>query len=165
MGQTIKNLSSRQVSKKTVFNNRFVVEVCEKMHTHFRNLRIVQSLDDWIEMAEGFKDALERWKKKGEPQCGKRTHIELCRKQVAVGSDEDMVKVNLNRNLYPHYEGKIFSDGADIDDDEYIHLKIRDLRLELTKDEFKQIAEAIEEANGRLRVHESSGTNTVLQKT
>lgn len=151
MGQTIRNLSKKQVSKDCIFNNRFVTEICETVHTHYRNLRIAQSLDDWVEFAEGVKDSLERWKKLGQPECGNK-HIELCRKVVAASSPEDSVKINLNHNLYAKNEGKIFAEGSNLEDKAYIHFKIRDLRIELTKEEFKTLCEAFKEAEEKLCV-------------
>lgn len=148
MGQTLKNLSYRKAKERAVFDNRFVVEVCEKFHVHYRNLRILLNTQDWLSVAKGFKDALERWEKLGKPEAQEGVHYELCRKNI-VGS-EDMIKVNLNKNLYPKYEGKIFSEGHVIQDKEYIHLKIRDLRIEMSISEFEQLAEVIKDAKEKL---------------
>lgn len=149
MGQTIEKLAEREVEQKCIFNNRFVVEICEKVHTHYRNLRIVQSLDDFINMAEGFASSLERWKKRGCPGTGSR-HIELCRKNVAIADDSNKIQINLNHNLYNEHEGQIFSKGADFKEETYIHLKIRDYRVELSIDDFKKLSEAIIEASVKL---------------
>lgn len=156
MGQTIKNLSSRPVKSETVFHNRFVVEICEHVHVHYRNLRIILSLKDWVEMARGMAESLSRWEKRGSPATSPTTHIELCRKTVAsapVAADE--VKVNLNRNLYPLHKGRVFSEGAQFDEAVYIHLKIRDLRLELSLDEFSDLADAILEAKDAIKKGEA----------
>ena len=148
MGKTIVNLADKKFPERAIFNNRFVVEVAESFHVHYRNLRIVLSEKDWRELGKGFHDAWKRWTERGEPKAQVGQHIELCRKEVAtVPLDSDYCKVNLNKNLYALHEGRIFSDGADLMDDTYIHLKIRDIRIELTKDEFKQLASAIKEAS------------------
>ena len=149
MGQTIQNLAKRQIGYKSIFSNRFVVEICEKVHTHYRNIRIVQSLDNFITMAEGFASSLERWKKRGCPGTGSR-HIELCRKNVAVADFSDTVEVNLNKNLYVENEGGIFAEGADFKEANYIHIKLRDIRLEMSIEEFKIISEVFDEASKRL---------------
>ena len=47
-------------------------------------------------------------------------------------------------------QGKIFSDGADFFEPEYIHLKYRDLRLEMSIDEFKTFCDAMREAESSL---------------
>lgn len=150
MGRTLKKLASAEVSKKTVFNNRFVVEICEKVHVHYRNLRILMSIEDWKSMAEGMAQSLDRWKKRGEPMPSESTHIELCRKEVAKFPQGENVLINYNDNLYLKNEDRIFSEGADFKDEQYIHLKIRDLRLELSVEEFNQLADAITNAKETL---------------
>ncbi len=151
MGLTIEPLAKREIEKKSIFNNRFCIEICEKVHTHYRNIRIVQSLDDFINMAEGFSAALERWKKRGCPGTGSR-HIELCRKNVAVADFSNTIEVNLNENLYKKNEGGIFAEGADFTDDRYIHIKLRDIRLECSLSEFNEIVETFKEAQEKLNV-------------
>ena len=145
MGQTIKNLSRKGLSSKSIFNNRMVVEICEKVHIHYRNLRILLNISDYISFCKGCRDALDRWEKRGKPDIGGE-HIELCRKQISNDTHNDGIQINLNHNLYLHNKGRIFSEGSDLDDKQYIHLKYRDLRLEMTKDEFILFAEAVEDA-------------------
>jgi hypothetical protein len=162
MGHTIKPLVSVEIEKKSVFNNRFCIEICEKVHTHYRNLRIVQSLDDFITMASGFSDALERWKKRGCPGTGNGIHIELCRKQIAICDDSNLIQVNLNDNLYNKNKDGIFALGADFTDEKYIHMKLRDLRLEMSINEFKEFADAVSKASREL---ENLDSTLVLQES
>ena len=161
MGQTIKHLAKRDIGQKSIFNNRFVIELCEKAHVHYRNLRIVQTLDDFINMAESFSDALTRWKKRGCPGTGSR-HIELCRKKIAISDNSNTIEVNLNDNLYNQNEGQIFAEGADFKEPSYVHVKIRDLRLEMSIEEFKIISEVFNEAAKELEnsnIHVASETS------
>ena len=147
MGHTILNLADKKFPEQAIFNNRLVVEIAETVHFHYRNLRIALSEKDWREFGKGMADAWKRWNERGCPPTGSG-HIELCRKDVAtMPVDKDFCKVNLNKNLYALNEGRIFADGAELDDEQYVHLKIRDIRLELTKAEFKILAEAIKEAS------------------
>lgn len=157
MGRTLRNLSRRTLPDKAIFNNRFVVEICESVHVHYRNLRINLSLSDWRGLCDGFKSSLTRWIARGEPQTGKTSHIELTRKTVA-GEKEREVLINLNHNLYKCNEGRIFSEGSDLKDDLYIHFKIGDLRLEFTTEEFGVISDAIIEAKKRLEDSDSSSS-------
>lgn len=151
MGQTIRNLSTKEISDKAIFNNRMVVEIAEKVHVHYRNLRILLSEQDWISFAQGVRDGFDRWVKRGSPTPKEGQHIELCRKSVGINpQDKDSIRINLNRNLYTANEGRIFSEGADFKDPDYIHLKIRDLRIELSNDEFKALAQAVIEAKEKL---------------
>jgi hypothetical protein len=148
MGHTLLPLANKKLNACAIFNNRFVVEIAETVHVHYRNLRINLSLTDWISMAQGMSDALKRWKDRGSPEPAQGTHIELCRKEVVkYPIDLDICKVNLNKNLYLQHDGKIFAEGAGLEDEQYIHLKIRDLRIELTKEDFKVLAEAVKEAS------------------
>lgn len=158
MGRTLKNLSEKQLLPTTIFDRRFVTELCENVHVHYRNLRINLSLQDWIQVAEGCAQALERWKKRGCPETGKDVHIELCRKRVATEVHNDGIKINLNQNLYPHHEGRVFSEGANFGDRQYIHIKIRDLRLEMPVEEFKVLVDAVKEAERKLEDSHSSSS-------
>lgn len=156
MGHTLKPLASAEVSQKSIFNNRFCIEICEKVHTHYRNIRIVQSLDDFITMASGFTDALDRWKKRGCPGTSKNRHIELCRKQIAISDESNLIQVNLNDNLYNKNADGIFSAGADFTDEKYIHLKIRDIRFEMSINEFKEFAHVVTQASRELENSDSA---------
>ena len=64
-----------------------------------------------------------------------------------------MLLLDLNENLYKKNEGGIFAEGAEFNDDEqYIHMKIRDVRIELSIKEFNEIANAVKEAQEKLNV-------------
>ena len=149
MGQVARHLSKQLLNIKPIFNSRMVVEVCESVHLHYRNLRINLSLSDWEQFSKGMIDAYERWKKLGEPKPGK-THIELCRKTVGLFPYDDGIQVSLNHNLYNSNGNKIYSEGAGLHDESYIHVKLRDLRLEMTHDEFIKFSDAIAEARENL---------------
>jgi len=161
MGSIARSLSDRKIENRSIFNNRMVVEVCEKVHFHYRNLRILLSLSDFLELCRGCSQAYERWQKLGSPEPKKGEHIELCRKKVAHDSFNENIQINLNNNLYAPNKGRIYAEGADFDEKHYIHLKLRDLRLELNIDEFKELADAVREAEGRLK---DSDISALLQK-
>ncbi len=154
MGRTKENLSTKELGKKAIFNNRFVVECVENFHIHYRNLRIALTQEDFVAVCKGCIQAFERWNRRGCPD-NPKAHIELCRKNVT-GFDNEGVRINLNHNLYNENKGRIFSEGAEFDEPEYIHLKIRDLRIELSKEEFKELTNAVKEASGRLECRNSS---------
>lgn len=153
MGRTINKLSEKNIGKKSIFNNRFCTELCESAHIHYRNIRLTMTLDEFITIAEGFVQSLDRWKKRGCPGTGIGQHIELCRKKIAITDESDKIQINLNDNLYKKNEGGIFAEGAEFfEDDKYIHLKIRDMRIELSLVEFQELAEAIKEAQEKINV-------------
>jgi len=161
MGHSIVKLARRDISNRTIFNNRFVIEIAEKVHVHYRNLRINFNLPDFLEFCHGCINAKERWQTMGQPDPSPGEHIELCRRKVATEPINDGLQVNLNKNLYNANKDKIYSDGAEFKDETYIHLKIRDLRIELSKNEFMEVADAIAKAKSRL---ESRDTGSVLQE-
>jgi hypothetical protein len=161
MGRTAKSLSNKQIGSKSVFHNRFVVEVCEKMHFHYRNLRINLSLPDFLELARGIMQAYDRFIDRGSPEPRKGEHIELCRKKVATDVCNDGVQINLNKNLYPLNKDRIYAEGAVLGDAHYIHIKIRDLRIELSLADYEVLSNAIKEADQRLK---DSDTCALLQK-
>jgi len=122
----------------------------------------MNTIHDWVNMAEGFKDSLERWKKRGCPGTSKERHIELCRKKIISESDTNTILINLNKNLYLQNKGAIFAEGADFEELKYIHLKVGDLRIELSLDQFKELSSAIKEAEEKL---ENSDSGSLLQTT
>jgi len=46
MGKVILPLSEGELSEKTIFDRRFVIECCETFHLHWRNLRLELSVDN-----------------------------------------------------------------------------------------------------------------------
>jgi hypothetical protein len=166
MGQTIEKLATRPLPGKAIFNNRFVIEICERVHVHYRNWRQTQTLDEFITLCEAYIAAYERWKKRGCPGTGQGIHIELARKKLVIVDDNNDIQINLNKNLYKENEGAIFAEGADFHEDNYIHLKIRDTRIELSIEEFKTLIEAGMEAYGKLNpTSADSGAGAVFQAT
>jgi hypothetical protein len=149
MGKTIAALAHREISDKAIFQNRFCVEDCEQFHIHYRNLRLSLSVVDWEQFAKGVVDAYSRWKTRGCPDCPK-VHIELCRKHIASDALNEGIKINLNENLYNANEGRIFAEGSVFTEPVYIHLKTRDMRLEMSVDEFRVLASAVKEAEANL---------------
>lgn len=161
MGNTIKELAKKDIESRSIFNNRFVVEICEKVHVHYRALRLNLSLSDFLEMAQGMSKSLERWAKIGNPEPKKGVHIELCRRKVAQDVHNDGLQVNFNSNLYDVHKGQIFAEGADLKDKAYIHLKIRDMRIELTEKDFKDLADVVGTAKSiqEAKSEQNSDTN------
>ena len=148
MGQTIHELSRRELKPNKIFNHRFVIELCEGMHFHYRNFRFMLNRDSWHQIAKGCSDSLARWMKRGFPAYGTK-HMELCRKQV-VPEEKEMMCINLNKNLYNRFEDKVFSEGNDFKEPEYIHVKYRDLRIEMPIQEFNDFAAMVRDAQTTL---------------
>ena len=58
MGKVILPLSEGELSEKTIFDRRFVIECCETFHLHWRNLRLELSADNWIQLVEAFETGI-----------------------------------------------------------------------------------------------------------
>jgi len=102
-------------------------------------------------MAKGLIAAMERWQKLGQPEPEKGQHLELCRKKVATMPYNEGIQVNLNQNLYNANKGKIYAEGAEFEEETYIHFKVRDLRIEMSIKEFEDLSNAVTEAKGKLK--------------
>ena len=150
MGHTIQKLAEVKLDEKPIFEKRFCIELCEKVHLHYKNLRIVLMMDDFIKLAQGFSDAVDRWKKRGCPGTGVGQHLELCRREIDIVEGNNDIQINLNDNLYLHNQDKVFAMGTDFREEKYIHLKIRDYRIELSLSEFRKVADAVKEADRKL---------------
>ena len=149
MGQTVKQLAKRALPKNTIFNKRFVIELCEGIHFHYRNFRFLWSRDTWYQVCKGCADALQRWIKRGFPSIGNK-HIEMCRKTVVPDLSE-FICINYNMNLYNRHEGQVYSEGNEFKDDHYIHVKYRDLRIEMSLEEFEIFAQTVKDAQHLLK--------------
>jgi len=152
MGRTLKPLVNKKLDKEPIFSNRFVIELAEAIHIHYRNLRLTLSLQDFKEIANGFITSLNRWNSRGRPEPKQEQHIELCRKKIAFDPHNDGIKVNWNENLYKQNKDKIYAEGTNFDEDTYCHVKLRDLRYECTMNEFNEIVDAFVEAREKLNV-------------
>ena len=159
MGHILKQLAKCEVGGKSIFDSRFVIEVCERIHFHYRSLRLILSLPDFLEISKGLVQARNRWLVLGQPEPKEGQHIELCRKKVATDVHNDGIQVNLNDNLYNRNKDKIYAEGAEFTDEKYVHLKIRDMRIELSLKDFKELANAIIEAERALK---NSGLGSLL---
>jgi hypothetical protein len=110
-------------------------------------------MPDFVNIAKGCSDSLKRLEMMELESPDEKKHVELCRKEVAsepLGSDD--IQVNLNENLYNRHEERIFSEGANFNEPIYIHLKIRDLRIEMSLDDFEKLHEAVTEAKKNMGV-------------
>ena len=62
MGKVILPLSEGELSEKTIFDRRFVIECCETFHLHWRNLRLELSADNWLQLVDAFETGIAKWR-------------------------------------------------------------------------------------------------------
>jgi hypothetical protein len=146
MGRNIRNLSETSLQSKTIFPKRMITECDETMHLHWRNLRLEMSDDDFVEFANMIIKAYSaKMMKNLKTQEGQ--HMELAIGEIKNPIKPDSLKVDEQVNLYkilnyPHAEF--------YEEDEFIVIRLRDLRIEMGKEEFKTFAGAIKEADEKL---------------
>jgi hypothetical protein len=77
MGKVILPLSEGELSEKTIFDKRFVIECCETFHLHWRNLRLELSAENWLQLVDAFETGIAKWRAHGSPRS--HPHLELAR--------------------------------------------------------------------------------------
>lgn len=147
MGRNKRHLSEQKLNSKTIFPNRMIAECDETIHIHWRNLRLEMSDEDFVEFANMIIKAYSSYKMK-DLHTKEGQHIEL-----AIGRVNNPVKssdfkideqVNLYKILnYPHSEF--------YEEDDFIVIRLRDLRIEMSKEEFGKIAGVVKEADEKLK--------------
>ena len=123
MGDIAKVLSKIELESEPMFNNSVRIEVSEAVHLHWRDLRILMSPVQAESFFDGARDADDIWD-------GKLSVVDKVLKNTELNTDilfGDEAKVELLR------------DGN-------IHVHWRDLRLELTRDDFTKLSCLLEDA-------------------
>ncbi len=139
MGRTFQLLSENKIDGKTIFDKRLVVECCETFHLHWRNLRLEFSHENFIVFIKTVLEAYNAWTKNGSPVSAH--HLELGRGLIfpSLCTPQD-VKIEVCENLYKKHENS--RDSEFLIEDEFIHIHYRDLRIEMSKEEFVGLAES-----------------------
>ncbi len=147
MGKIIRELAAGEMPEQTVFDRRMVVECCETFHVHWRNLRLELSHPNWVDFLDTVTRAGEAWRAAGAPAAD--PHLELARHWIEhpVGGGE--IDVELCDNLYAKAPPP-FGDGALLDDPDFVHFHIHDLRVEMSVPEFVRFAGVISRAQRSL---------------
>jgi GT2 family glycosyltransferase/ADP-heptose:LPS heptosyltransferase/tetratricopeptide (TPR) repeat protein len=144
MGKIIRLLAASKLSQKTIFNSRFVVECCENFHLHWRNLRLELTPPNFSAVAQTVETGNRVWQAQGSPPS--HPHLELSRTviQEPICQPTDL-KIELCENLYKNHETS--KDSHFLDEDLFVHLHYRDLRVEMSNEEFHRFARTVTEAH------------------
>jgi tRNA A-37 threonylcarbamoyl transferase component Bud32 len=149
MGKVIRHLADGTVPAKTIFDRRFVAECCETFHLHWRNLRLELSPENWKQMLAAFLEADRVWRANGSPD--KHPHLELTR---FLRNDEALnstaVGAELCENLYKTAPPPFGDDAEFYEEDEFVHFHYRDLRVEMSVEDFLAFSGVMAEARERL---------------
>jgi hypothetical protein len=131
MGKVILPLSEGELSEKTIFDRRFVIECCETFHLHWRNLRLELSADNWLQLVDVFETGIAKWRAHGSPRS--HPHLELAR--FLMDTSEIVHPTTANAELCENlYKTLRETHGADAEfwvEDAFVHFHYRDLRVEM----------------------------------
>jgi GT2 family glycosyltransferase len=150
MGKVIAPLAKTQVPANTVFDKRLVIECCERFHIHWRNVRLELTPDIWDGFVATFEQAIATWRANGSPR--QHEHLELARylmdtSQIVHPTD---VEVELCENLYKNLRATHGADAEFWEEDAFVHFHYRDMRFEMSIEDFLGFSKAM--ADGRERL-------------
>jgi GT2 family glycosyltransferase len=151
MGKVIAPLAKGSVPARTIFDRRFVVECCERFHLHWRNLRLELTADNWIEFARTFEAAIATWRANGSPR--EHFHLELGKYLMDTSEivHPETVEVELCENLYKSMRDTHGADAEFWSEDAFVHFHYRDLRFEMSIEDFLGFSRTMADARERLR--------------
>ena len=153
MGKVILPLSEGELSEKTIFDKRFVIECCETFHLHWRNLRLELSADNWLQLVDAFETGIAKWRAHGSPRS--HPHLELAR--FLMDTSEIVHPTTANAELCENlYKTLRETHGADAEfwvEDAFVHFHYRDLRVEMPIADFLAFSKTMSEAHTKLRSH------------
>ena len=146
MGRILQHLAETNIDTKTIFDRRMVLECCETFHLHWRNLRLEFNHENFLKFIETVISAFKNWQANGLPR--QHAHFEMGRNLLSHPMcAPDEFKIERCDNLYKQHRG---SRDAEFFEDDFIHIHYRDLRMEMPRDEFLEIAERFREAKENL---------------
>jgi hypothetical protein len=141
----VKNLLFTQELKEAAdrFSDMYSIEVCEDFHIHWRNLRLQFSLNEWAEFRAALDHAWHCWQNMGGPLPHPDRSLPC------------YLKVNPGKTLHLNPVHDISGKNFRIEDDDLngpaIHVHYRSNRLELSHEEFLEMADGFTEAAKKLR--------------
>ena len=151
MGKVIAPLAKTNVPANTVFDRRFVLECCERFHIHWRNIRLELTADNWIGFVNTFEQAIATWRANGSPR--QHEHLELARYLMDTSEivHPTEVEVELCENLYKNLRETHGADAEFWEEDAFVHFHYRDMRFEMSIEDFLGFSKAMADGRERLQ--------------
>ncbi|MBX2989653.1 MAG: glycosyltransferase [Bacteroidetes bacterium] len=160
MGKTLLPLVAAKIPKKTIFDKRFVIECCETFHFHWRNLRLELTHENFLDFVATFEQALHNWRNAGSPSSA--PHFEMGRMRIAnpICTPDDF-KIEVCENLYKTHETS--KDSHFLEEDTFVHMHYRDLRVEMANNDFLRFAGTVRAACDKFNAHSLHSVEALLQ--
>ncbi|HWB23113.1 MAG TPA: glycosyltransferase [Gaiellaceae bacterium] len=135
----------------TVFDRRFVLECCERFHIHWRNIRLELTPENWIGFVNTFEQAIATWRANGSPR--QHEHLELARYLMDTSEivHPTEVEVELCENLYKNLRETHGADAEFWEEDAFVHFHYRDMRFEMSIEDFLGFSKAMADGRERLQ--------------
>lgn len=129
VGEIKKLLAAEKIPYRTITNRKLWGDLCENIHLHFRNLRLDFSHREWAQFCMGVQSI------------GMNVEREIERTNHREGDPNFLLQIAFNEPLTP--DSKYYPNRATIElqRDNTVHLHYRDLRIHLSNEEFRQLAE------------------------
>jgi len=150
MGHILRNLAKKEINKSSMHYPRFLsIERCEDFHIHWRNLRIELSQQEFEQFCQGIYLAYFNWNKRG------RLPPEPDKDWKSINPDYLYIipDIGYETQKYPTrivIEEQKVPDWKKAITPTWIHLHYKCFRFDLSKEEFLELAEVIEEAKNKL---------------
>ena len=144
MGVVKKILSEKEISPRTKEDGKVFVDLCENVHIHYREFRIVFSVEEYLLFAKVVAEGLENLKKnvaKGYADDLKNKD----KKPIVIGGNQKNMKIKNPRESKYYNRRMVVEKQKDNVYSHHIHF--RDFRIGLNKNILKEICEVFDEVS------------------
>jgi hypothetical protein len=164
MGLIKKELARVTLPDREAHNSRMFIDLCENIHIHYREFRIVFTLDEYFE----FADILERSTEDVRSYLAQNPDFEEGKypTTIMIAGGKERQRQLLKNSPAPNKSTYFAEDFAiELNDESVVdemHVHWRDYRFALPRSHFRAIAEAFAKAKAELDAFEA--TNTYQRK-
>lgn len=152
MGAVKKFLARKTLQDRERHNSRLFVDLCENIHIHYREYRLIFSLDEYLEFVDIVGKSTQDVRNYLANNPDYKEQVYPTTIMVACGKDRQ--RKFLKNSPLPHESAYHNNNFAIELQEEYvtdeIHVHWRDLRIALNRENFKDVAEAFIEAHRNL---------------
>jgi hypothetical protein len=156
MGAVKQLLARRTLSDREKHNSRLFVDLCENIHIHYREYRLIFSLDEYFEFADIVDKSTRDVRNylANNPEYREQEYPTTI--MIACGVDRQRKFLQNspkpNQSAYHNNDFAVELQEEHVTDE--IHVHWRDLRIALNRENFKDVADAFREATEALGTFE-----------
>lgn len=158
MGDVKKVLASCKLKDREKHNSRLFIDLCENIHIHFREYRFIFSLPELFEFATIINESMEDVMNYLINNPDYKEGIYSTTIMIAGGKERQMKFLQKspspNKSYYDNNSFRIELQEEYVTDE--IHIHLRDFRLVLNRENFKDLAIQFKRANDELERFEKS---------